>query len=399
MLKDYAGAVDQYIEIINSYPDDAGLTTEAAFYAQRYQRKDQLLNFYSKTVAASSKDPRWAVVLARLETNYEDFDAAIATYSQAIKIRPDRTDLVMARAELEERLMRFDKAVADYTALYQLAYRDSKWMEKVAETRARQYKPDLAIQALQTAFVEGHPETATKYFAVASHLEGWGMLTQARTFAEKGLAVAGNDLLSSPENHSGAQLYTRIMTRMRQQETAYLKLQAALTAASQLPPITEQVAKGGLEAATNAEWRKNLLLTRTNTPSRGMADCMREMGTAVGRYFTPEEKLVFSQSLKARDIAMTRNDAFAYLLPAAEKAAIPDLQAKLLGPEILVKDRYYGAADTLQNLQVRRLKLAELAQQLERADLYRAQNIYKMAGRSDDELRVMEKIRTSPSGL
>ncbi|HZS28327.1 MAG TPA: hypothetical protein VFB76_13940, partial [Candidatus Angelobacter sp.] len=51
-LKDYAAGVDQYIEILNVYPEDAGLAGEAAHYAQRYQRKDQLLNFYVKTVAA-----------------------------------------------------------------------------------------------------------------------------------------------------------------------------------------------------------------------------------------------------------------------------------------------------------------------------------------------------------
>jgi tetratricopeptide (TPR) repeat protein len=89
-LKDYAGGVDQYIEILNAYPEDAGLAGEAAHYAQRYQRKDQLLNFYVKTVATSPKDSRWAVVLARIQASNEDFDAAIRTYAQAIKIRPDR---------------------------------------------------------------------------------------------------------------------------------------------------------------------------------------------------------------------------------------------------------------------------------------------------------------------
>jgi tetratricopeptide (TPR) repeat protein len=79
-LRDYAGAVDQYIEIINAYPEDAGVTGEAAYYAQRHQRKDQLLGFYAKTVAASPKDSRWAVVLARIQASQEDFDAAICTY-------------------------------------------------------------------------------------------------------------------------------------------------------------------------------------------------------------------------------------------------------------------------------------------------------------------------------
>jgi len=403
-LKDYAGGVDQYIEIINVYPEDAGLTSEAAFYAQRYQRKDQLLNFYSKTVTASPKDSRWAVVLARLQTNYEDYDAAIRTYSQAIKVRPDRTDLVTARATLEERLLRFDEAAADYSALYELAYHDSKWMEKVAEIRARQNQPEPAIQALKTAFLDGRPEAPEKYFTVTTHLEGWGMLQQARTYAEKGVTLAGNDLLANSENHSGAQTYTRIMTRLRQQEAAYRKLQAAVAGAQQLPSLAQQVAKNGVDAVTNTELRKNLLATRTNNAHNGMIACMREMGSGVARYFTPEEKLAFAKSLEAKNAAMSRNDAYDYLLTAAEKAGLPDFQAKLMYETALAKDSGEGYSHKLEELQVRRLKLKDLGQQMERIAaagktgygigyLNRAQDIYNLAGSPDDELRVLEEIR------
>src|SRR6185437_1838720 len=47
--KDYAGAVDQYIELINNFPEDSGLVTEAAFYSQRYQRQQQRVEYYAKT--------------------------------------------------------------------------------------------------------------------------------------------------------------------------------------------------------------------------------------------------------------------------------------------------------------------------------------------------------------
>jgi len=403
-LKDYAGGVDQYIEIINAYPEDAGLTSEAAFYAQRYQRKDQLLNFYSKTVTASPKDSRWAVVLARLQTNYEDYDAAIRTYSQAIKVRPDRTDLVTARATLEERLLRFDEAAADYAALYELAYHDSKWMEKVAEIRARQNQPEPAIQALKTAFLDGRPEAPDKYFTVATHLEGWGMLQQARTYAEKGVSLAGNDLLANSENHVGAQAYTRIMTRLRQQEAAYQKLQAAVAGAQQLPSLVQQVAKNGVDAVTNTELRKNLLATRTNNAHNGMMACMREMGSGVARYFTPEEKLAFAKALEAKNAAMSRNDAYDYLLSAAEKAGLPDFQVKLMYEATVAKAAAGTYSQKLEELQVRRLKLKELGQQLERVGtvgrsdyasgyLNRAADIYNLAGSPDDELRVLEEIK------
>ena len=402
-LKDYAGAVDQYVEIINAYPEDAGLTTEAAYYAQRYQRKDQLLSFYAKTVAASPKDSRWAVVLARVQANYEDFDAAIRTYSQAIKVRPDRTDLMTARAALEERLSRFDDAAADYASLYELAYHDTKWMEKVAEIRARQSKPDLVVQALKTALLDGRPEAAGKYFTVAERLDGWGMLAQAREYAEKGVSVAGDDLLANSDNHAGAQVYTRIMTRLRQQEAAYQRLQAGVAGAQQLPSLAQQVGKNGLDAVTNAELRKNLLLTRTSNAHSGMAACMREMGTVAAKYFTPEEKLAMARALDAKNAALSREQAYEYLMPLAEKAGFAEFQVKLLYEQAQAGRQDRPWLQTLEPLQVRRLRLMELGGQWERIAgasrqetkmgyLQRSAQTFNMAGSSDDELRVYRKM-------
>jgi tetratricopeptide (TPR) repeat protein/Flp pilus assembly protein TadD len=402
-LKDYAGGVDQYIEIINAYPEDAALVSEAAAYAQRYQRKDQLQNFYVKTVAASPKDSRWAVVLARIQTSYEDFEAAVRTYAQAIKIRPDRTDLVSAKAVMEERLLRFDEAAADYNVLYELAYHDPRWMEKMAEVRARQSKTEQAVQALKTALIDGRPEAPGKYFTVAARLEGWGMLASAREYSEKGVAAAGQDLLANSENHAGAQTYTRIMTRLRQQDAAYQKLQAAMEAARQLPPLTERVAKSGLEAVTNSELQKSMLATRVNNARKGMAACMREMGSTAGDFFTPEEKVEFAKFLEARNAAMGRNDAYIYLLPSAEKAGLATLQAKLLYEQLAARPAGDLSSYPLEQLQTARLKLMELGQQMEQIALARnanytsvylgrAQQAYNLAGSAADELRMLQAL-------
>jgi Tfp pilus assembly protein PilF len=403
-LKDYAGGVDQYIEIINAYPDDAGVTGEAAYYAQRYQRKEQLLAFYAKTVVASPKDSRWAVVLARIQASQEDFDAAIRTYGQAIKVRPDRTDLLTARAGLEERLMRFDEAAVDYAQLYELAYHDARWMEKMAEIRARQNKPDQAVQALKTALIDGRPEVPGKYFTAAERFESWGLLAPAREFAEKGVALAEHDLLSNSDNHAGAQIYTRIMTRLRQQEVAWQKLQDAVAGAKQLPSLAQQVAKNGIEAATNTELKKNLLATRTGNARNGLVTCMREMGTAVNRYFTPEERAGFARLLDAKNSGMSRTEAYDYLLPAAEKAGIPDLQVKLVYAALAAKPMGGISASLLEQLQIQRLKLLELGKQLEQLAsgvrssfaigyLSRALEVYSLAGSPEDELRIMESLK------
>ena len=184
-MNNYAGAVDQYIELINNFPEDDTLVTEAALYALRYQRQQQLVDFYAKTVAQSPRDYRWSMVLARTQTNLENYPAAIDTYAKSIAIRPDRADLYTARAGLEERLMRFDEAAADYEHIYQLAYKDPQWMEKVAAVRARQGKTKEVVAALQAALIDGRPENAGNYFEVARRLESWGMLEQARSFAEQ----------------------------------------------------------------------------------------------------------------------------------------------------------------------------------------------------------------------
>jgi cellulose synthase operon protein C len=235
-LKDYAGAVDQYIELINKYPEDEALTTEASLYSLRFTQQEKLTSFYSKTVTVSPKDSRWAVVLGRIQTSLENYPAAIDAYTKAILIRPDRVDLRTARATLNERLLRFDDAIADYEKLYDLSYHNATWMEKVAETRAREGQVDATVKALRTAFIEGRPESPSKYFEVAQRLENWNMLPQAREYCEQGMKAAGNDLLVGLENQMGARMYVRLMIRSRQLDVAYSRmLQADRDAALSIP--------------------------------------------------------------------------------------------------------------------------------------------------------------------
>jgi cellulose synthase operon protein C len=407
-MKDYSGAVNQYIELINNFPEDGELVTEAALYALRYQRQPQLTDFYSKTIAQSPRDFRWPMVLARIQTSLEEFPAAIDTYQESIAIRPDRVDLRLARAGLEERLMRFDEAVTDYERVYQLAYKDPQWMEKIAEVRARQGRADDVVAALKTALIEGRPENANKYFEVARRLESWGMLAQARVFAERGVGAAGTELLAAPEQHEGAKLYARIMTRLRQHEKAYAILESAMSSAtSSLPVIKEQLAKEGVEAVTDSEWRQRAQQMRIEAARGGMRDTLGEMGGTVARYFTPEEKAAFAQFVQSKRAGMSSSDVEAFAVPLAQNADLADLEARWeydlmmesgANPAVLV-----GRMNALVGLQRRRLKFAELAVQLEtfapRLVAYQrgtawlaAAEAYRSAGDSENELRVLEEV-------
>jgi cellulose synthase operon protein C len=404
-MKDYAGAVDQYIELINNFPEDAGLVTEAALYAQRYQRQQQLLDFYSKTVTQSPRDYCWPMVLAQIQTSFEQYPAAIESYGKAVAVRPDRIDLRVARAGLEERLMRLDEAATDYERTYQLAFKDPKWMEKVAEIRARQRRADEVVAALKIALIDVGPENAGEYFEVARRLEAWGLLTQARSFAEQGVSAAGADLLITPEHQSGAKVYARIMTRLRQQEKAYATVQGALADASALfPVLKEQVARQGIAAITDKEWRDRARENRVRSARDGMRSALSEMGVVVSTYFTPEEKVAFAKFAEARRAGMTSADVDAFAVPLAQSAGLAELEARWRYELMMDSSKVSNSSLLLSrmqpfvDLQRRRLKFAELGAQLEQfapriepqqryAIWVAAQQAYQSAGDPEGELR------------
>ena len=407
-LNDYPGAVDQYIEIINNFPEDEALVAEAALYSLRYKRQAQLLDFYAKTVVQSPRDFRWPTVLARIQTSLEDFTSAIDAYGKAITVGPDRTDLRIARATLAERLFRFDDAVSDYERIYQLAYKDPKWMEKIAEVRARQGRNDDAVAALKTALIDVGPERAENYFEVARRLESWGILEQARTIAEQGVNTAGGELLAETQYHEGAKLYTRIMTRLRQQEKSYGTLRTALSAAaSSVPVVKEQVAKEGIAAISDKEWREHMLQVRKANASTGMQGAMTEMGLAVARYFTPEEKVTFSAFARILYTPMNFGEVDFIALPVMHSAGLAPEEARCRYELMMTLPAnsavLFAQMSTFVELQRQRLQFAELGPQLERfaprveprqrpSVLLAAAEAYRAASDSDNELRVLATV-------
>ncbi|MBZ5562770.1 MAG: hypothetical protein LAP13_10150 [Acidobacteriia bacterium] len=375
-LKDYAGAVAQYIEILNRYPEDEGLAQEAAAYAERRGRRQQLLEYYTKATSDSPKDFRWPMVLARLETYFEDYPAAIASYTKARQVRPDRSDLLIARAALEERLMRFDEAIQSFTQVYDLTYQNPQWMEKVAELRARQGQTDAALEALRKAKIEGRAEKPEIFFDAAARLASWNMLPQAREFAERGVGVAGRDLLTDPANVEGSKTYATVLTRLRHADEAFSQLEKAA------------------QAAKAEKFSPNL-----QAP-------LEAMGQASRTYFTPEEKIAFAGFLEKQKRAMSSEDLVANLLPLAQAAGLEDLETRWRNELMMAKPgspEAQAQEARLVSLQRQRMRFNELGAQLEAywnvypnvvgkdLILERAAASYRSAGNTEAELRALGK--------
>ena len=306
-LNNFSGAVDEYIELINRYPEDQGLIHEAATYSARHSLSPRLTDYYAKAAADSPKDYRWPMVSARLQTNFEKFDAAIAAYTAALKIRPDRTDLYASRGALEERLMRFSEAENTYSALWDLSYRDAHWLDKVAELQAREQEPDAAVATLRKAYLEGRPERADLLLSIAGRLESWGLVSQAADFASR----AGERDLSKEDTGT----YARVMTRLR---------------------------------------HYNIVLDKLLQDRRG---ALVSMADTVGRYYAPEEKAAFAGELEKR----LGGNPEPYWIDIARRAETFDLEAKWLEAEAAQQ----GQAWQLIQLQDRRMRFDELGRQLE----------------------------------
>lgn len=397
-------AVDQYIELINAYPDDAGLAQEAALYAVGHGARDRLFSFYQKTINDSPRDPRWSIVLARLAIAAEDNALAIDAYSKALKLRPERQDLYIAQGALDERMHRLDDAIALYRKLYTLSYRDPQWMEKVAELSARQGHASDAVKALETGWIEGRPAKASNSFAVAERLEKWGLLDEARRFAEQGVTQAGADLLIT--DAAGAATYARILARQRQTTAAFGVLASAREQAPKVTvaAVAQQVVKNGLAAVTDEEWRKQREDERRKQATAGFAEALKAMSAAVAEFYAPEEKQDFAGMLQQKSTGANADELSTVYLPATKAAGLAQLSADLAW-NIAVQNERTGNLNFNDWLafEKRRVRMKEAAAQLEvfaptaardhRVILWRqVAQAYRDAGDTVDELRAMEQI-------
>ncbi len=285
-LQDFAGAVAQYIEVVNSYPEDEGLTKEAAAYAAAHSQAGALVAFYRKTTGDAPLDYRWPIVLGRIETVTEDFPAAIADYERGIKARPDRADVLEAKARLEERLMRFEEAMKSYGRLYELAYRNPQWLIKVAGLQARTGQNSEAVSALKAAMIGARTETADADFAIAEQLESWHILPDAVSFAARGASLAGGDLFKDGRQ---AAAYIRIMMRARRIDAVVTRLTANKDAAQQAAQVA---------------------------------------GSIVAETYSPEEKSRIEQALSAEGARVGQAVRDAALLPLAQTAGLAELESR-----------------------------------------------------------------------
>jgi tetratricopeptide (TPR) repeat protein len=415
-LKDHDGVIAQYIAILSAYPEDAATAQQAALYALQHAHQDQLLTFLRTTVQQSPRDSRFMVLLAQVETTFDDLPAAESAYSLAIAIRKDRPDLYTARVDIELRLSQSEPAqselaASDFERLYQLTYHNPTWMVRLAELRARQQRPADAVKALQTAYITGHPRQAADYFSVAKQLALWNLLLEARTYADQAIAIAGPDLLTQPETYadtpppSGATTYARILTRLGQADTAIATLLAARHQAevSSTSPavLAAELVRQNIGEDEARQFRENFAQQRMQTADAHLQAAIRAIGETVQTFYTPEQKQAFALSLDRLHDGPSAHPQLA--LQAATAAALTDRESLWRRQQLVAGSLNAANPAAYSTLQQARLQFSELAHTLEsyaarlqpdaRTNLReQATQAYRDAGDIPSELRLERSL-------
>jgi len=283
-------------------------------------------------------------------------------------------------------------------------------MEKAAETRARQGRGADAVKALNEAWITGRSPQATNYFEVATRLEQWGLLNEARGFAEQGVDAAGVDLLTNATTQWGAAVYARIMARERQTDTAFTRLALLRIKAEDVPPtaVAQQVLKQGVSAVTREDWRKQRIAERKAQAGVGFAQALRAIAIVANDYYTPEEKMQFAAWLQARSAtASDGTELRAVYLPAIRAAGLKEMEEELLWKFVEKGDRSrQNELNEWLQLQRQRVQLDGAGAKIEalaastepkyRAPiLHSAEEVYRTQGDAKGELRVMDQLAVS----
>ena len=371
-LGDHAAAVDQYVELINRFPEDAGLVEEATLYSSEHGQAERIEQFYVRTTEQSPQDVRYHRVLAWLRASLEDFFGAIEAYERALAVRPESVELHEARAELLFRLLRFEEAGKEYEQLYELSYEDPRWMVKIAETAARRGDVDAAVAAIRVAHIDGRPEKPQNFFAAAEALEAWGLVERAESIAREGIEAAGERLWKDYQLEPGLRLEARLLTRLRR-----------AGAIGDLAPAQPD-----------------------NSYPYRLQNVLRESLAAADRYLTPEERVQYVATLDGWRAQGGPRFPTQTLVAALGGGAFADVESRWLYESVLANPAAGPAQRQRQRLielQQKRMRHAELGGQLERIweahpDRVRQLHIldeaaaaYRTAGDEDAELAALER--------
>jgi tetratricopeptide (TPR) repeat protein len=224
-LNKFTDAVDQHIEIINLFPEDADRLAAAFEYAELHNLLDRLTAYYEKLTKDSYKNYRWQVVLGRIYERRGNLPGAAEQYRNAVINEPERADFRLMLANLLTRQRRYDEAITVLRDGWRLAGRDPSWLTEVARIQVLQGKREEAVQTLRQALASKKDTKIVDQINVAQRLASWGLYPEAVRVYEA--ALVGYPKVMKEEYIGGDAIsgYVQALVRTQPVAQVYQKLE------------------------------------------------------------------------------------------------------------------------------------------------------------------------------
>lgn len=224
-LNKFEEAVDQHIEIINLFPEDADKLATAIDFAEQHNLTARLTAYYEKLSKESYKNYRWQLVLGRIYERGGNLAGASDQYRIAVTNEPQRADLRFNLANVYARQRRYDEAIATLREGWSLAGRDPSWLIEVARIQVRQGKRDDAAQTMRQALAAKKNAKIADQLSVASQLASWGLHREAARIYEQALAALPKTLKDEYVSGTEITAYVRTLVRTEPVASAYQKIE------------------------------------------------------------------------------------------------------------------------------------------------------------------------------
>ncbi|MCI0486123.1 MAG: hypothetical protein L0229_05935 [Blastocatellia bacterium] len=297
-LGKYQEALDQHIEIINAYPEDADRLAVAIEYAEAHDLTERLTAYYQKLTKDAFKNYRWQLVLGRINERRGDLAGASDQYRAAVANEPQRADLRFALASSLARQRRYDEAMTVLREGWALAGRDPQWLIEVARIQVQQGKRDEAAQTVLQALAAKKDAKAQDHFQAASQLASWGLHREASRIYEETFARLPRTLKDEYVDYGAAPAYIRALVRAEPASAAFNKIErlraqyAAIAANSR---DTDGYKAGsivsGIDSSVRSDFGSGVIETASAAETTALASALQSATANLTTYNDREQLL------------------------------------------------------------------------------------------------------------
>ena len=278
-LGKYQDAVDQHIEIINSFPEDADRLATAIDYAEQHNLTERLVGYYEKLSKQSNKNYRWQVVLGRIYERRGNLPGAAEQYRIAVLNEPQRFEFRFTLASVLARQRRYDEAVTVLRQGWTLAGRDPQWLIEVARIQVQQGKREEAVTTIRQALASKKNATSEAQFTIAAQLASWGLNAEAVRVYEQTFAEVPKKLAEEYVSPASVTSYVRVLMRNEPAVSAYQKLERMRAQFAAMAQNTQDYKpKNIVEAIDNAmraDFGKGVIDYATSDEAAAVASALR----------------------------------------------------------------------------------------------------------------------------